>query len=202
MRFLALLLIVGACRSSSSSDSEALAPRPATVAPPAAAAPAPSPASWSGLQALAAGAPVPIDGPAGVIDVAGASADPSGATAPTAREVRPRCGDDAAAEVRAMARRIVERERASGEQGAGVSCDLHFLDVPDPAFGGRRYAVCTSGGVAEYDSDYAIYFVPYRGSLAVVGIVTTETGSAKVDDDVRALSTALAAQVVRCGTRG
>ena len=72
-----------------------------------------------------------------------------------------------------------------------LGCDNEFIAVADPAFGARpapdgdamiggtpwKYALCRSGGAAEYDANYELLFAPdaTRG-VRVVGMLTWEGG--------------------------
>ena len=208
------LLGCGSCRPTEIADAAPI-PSATTVKPPTRARASDArPASWAGIQAIAGGSLNPgmlIDSN-GVIAVSGASVDPSQQSSSTSRAVASLCGAKAADAVRRVARRMVEREKQSGEGGAGVVCDLGFVETPDPAFGaipgpagvgtrGRpaRYGVCTSAGVAEYDHTYSIYFAPrWEGRLVVIGLLDTEVGSALVDQDLSALANTLAQQIIRC----
>ena len=62
-----------------------------------------------------------------------------------------------------------------------------------------QYALCTSPGLAEYDTAYLIYFRPdYTRGLVVAGVVGSEVGAISGDEDIAVLSNELAKQIVRC----
>lgn len=110
--------------------------------------------------------------------------------------IKRHCGAKAAARFTDDARTLI-REAAEGRKDPAyvdheLICGNEFLAAPDPEFGGRpdpaggdalvgatpwRYALCRSGGAAEYDANYELLFAPdaTRG-VRVVGMLTWEGG--------------------------
>lgn len=109
--------------------------------------------------------------------------------------IKRHCGAPAAARLRDDAKTLM-REQAEGAKDPAyvdhaLGCDNEFIAVADPEFGARpapdggamiggtpwKYALCRSGGAAEYDANYELLFAPdaTRG-VRVVGMLTWEGG--------------------------
>lgn len=199
LRMILALSALTACASADRSPSPSPSPSPKTPA-----------ASPEAIEAMAAGTydlePM-VRRHMYVLEVTGASSDPSGRTPGEPRATRDLCGAEAKAAIIATAKAMVDRAK---QYGNPIECDLSHVATPDPTFGalpatsslGARpghpfqYAVCTQAGVAEYDRTLQLYF--RAPSLHVFGILDTEVGSALADEDLAILDGKDMEEILRC----